>query len=63
MGIIMNPADALAIAPVVRFAILLNLGSEEEEYLVFFFPASTKPVEYRTLDLATCCRSALRLEK
>jgi len=58
-----NPADALAIAPVVRFAILLNLGSEDEEKSEGPFVASTNSEEVRRLDLATCCRSVLRLEK
>ncbi len=63
IGIMRNPADALAIAPVVRFAILLSLGSEDEEYWAVPFPASTNPVDVSRFDLATCWRSALRLEK
>ncbi len=63
MGIMINPADALAMAPVVRFAMLLNLGKEEEEYSGFPIVALTRPVDARRLDLAICCRSALRLEK
>ena len=69
-----RPADARAIAPVVRFAVLLKRGNDEDEdeeeciaLLLDFGSASTNPMlldDVRKLDLlATCCRSAFRLEK
>lgn len=58
-----KPADARAIAPVVKLAILLSLGRLEDEYSAFPLVASISPVDVRRLDLATCWRKALRLEK
>ena len=63
IGIITNPAEALAIAPVVRLAMLDNLGKLEEEYWALSTDACSMPVEVRRLDFATCWRSALREEK
>ena len=63
IGIIINPAEALAIAPVVRLAILDNLGKLEDEYCALPTEACTTHVEVRRFDLATCWRSALREEK
>ena len=59
----MNPAEALAIAPVVMFATLDNLGNLEDEYCALLVDACTTPVEVRRLDLATCWRSAFKEEK
>ena len=58
-----NPAEALAIAPVVKLAMFDNLGKLEEEYWALSTDACTIPVDVRRLDCATCWRSALREEK
>ena len=58
-----NPAEALAIAPVVRFAILLRRGNEDEEDGTVLLAASTRPDEVRMLDPATWCRRAFKPEK
>lgn len=63
IGIMRNPAEALAIAPVVIFAILDSLGKLEDEYCALFKDACTKPVAVRIFDFATCWRNALRDEK
>lgn len=58
-----NPADALAIAPVVIFAMLDNLGKLEDEYCALPADACTIPVDVRRFDFATCWRNAFREEK
>ena len=63
IGIMKNPAEALAIAPVVMFAKLDNLGKLEDEYCALSTDACTIPADVRTFDFATCWRSALREEK
>ena len=63
IGIMKKPAEALAIAPVVMFAILDNLGKLEDEYCALPTDACTKPVDVRIFDFATCWRNALRDEK
>ena len=56
----MNPAEALAIAPVVKFARFDSFGREDD---VGSFPFSTTPIVCRRFDRATCWRKALRLVK
>lgn len=63
IGIMKKPAEALAIAPVVMFAILDNLGKLEDEYCVLSTDACTIPADVRRFDFATCWRNALREEK
>ena len=63
IGIIMKPAEALAIAPVVMFAMLDNLGKLEDEYCALPADACTTSAEVRRLDLATCWRNAFKEEK
>jgi len=58
MGMRTNPADALAMAPVVRFARLLSLGSEEE--CVGGVLLSPAPMARRRFERATFWRRALR---
>ena len=63
-----KPADARATAPVVKFAMLLSRGRFEEEdddeyVAVPLAAASASPVEGRRLEVATCWRRALRVEK
>lgn len=58
-----NPAEALAIAPVVIFAMLDNLGKLEDENCEVPTDACTIPVDVRRFDVATCWRNALREEK
>jgi hypothetical protein len=55
MGIKMNPATALATAPVVRFARFDSFGREEE---VGILPFSTTPIERRRFERATFWRRA-----
>ena len=57
----MNPAEALAIAPVVRFARFDNLGRADE--YVGAPPFSNTPIERSRFERATFCRSAFRLVK
>ncbi len=57
-----KPAEARAMAPVVRFAKLDNCGRDDEERAVFA-GTDTIPVEARRLERKTCWRSALRVEK
>lgn len=69
IGIMMNPADARAVAPVLRLAMLESRGNdeeeeeEEEEWFGPPFGTVTNPVEARMLERATCCLSAFRVEK
>ena len=63
IGIIIKPAEALAIAPVVIFATFDNLGNLEDVYCALPIDACTKPVDVRRFDFATCWRNALRDEK
>ena len=58
-----NPAEALAIAPVVMFAILDSLGKLEDEYCVLAIDACTIPLDVRRFDFVTCWRNAFREEK
>lgn len=58
MGIKIIPAEALAIAPVVRFARLDNFGSDEEYVGPEPFPPTT--TGRRRSELATCCRRAFK---
>jgi hypothetical protein len=51
MGIRMNPADALAIAPVVRFARFDNFGKDDECVGGTVF--SKTPMDRRRFDRAT----------
>ena len=62
MGVMMKPAQTRAMAPVVRFAMLESLGSEDE-YLASLCEAATSPLDVRMLERATCCRRAFRVEK
>ena len=61
IGIRINPAEALAIAPVVRFARLDNLGRAEE--YVGTPPFSNTPIERNRFERATFCRKAFKLVK
>ena len=61
IGININPADALAIAPVVRFARFDSLGRAEE--YVGTLPFSNTPIERSKFERATFCRKAFRLVK
>ena len=63
IGIMKNPTEALAIAPVVMFATFDNLGKLEDEYRALSADACTIPVDVRMFDFATCWRNALREEK
>lgn len=63
IGIMIKPAEALAIAPVVIFAMLDNLGNLEDEYCAVPIDACAKPADVRMLDFATCWRNALSDEK
>ena len=54
IGIIINPAEALAIAPVVKFAALDNLGKLDDEYSTLPTDACTIPVDVRRFAFATC---------
>ena len=63
IGIMMKPAEALATAPVVMFAMLDNLGKLEDEYCALPMDACTRHVDISRFDLATCWRNALREEK
>ena len=58
-----NPAETRAKAPVVRLARFESLGREDEEYLSFDPEETTRPVDARILELATCWRRALSAEK
>lgn len=58
-----KPAEALAIAPVVMFAMLDNLGKLEDENCAVPTDACIIPVDVRIFDVATCWRNALREEK
>ena len=60
IGIITNPAEALAIAPVVIFATWDSLGKLEDEDCVLPTVDCTAPVDVRRFDLTTCWRNALR---
>lgn len=61
IGIKMNPAPALAIAPVVRFARFDSLGSAEEWLGRAFL--SIAPIVRRRFERATFCRRAFKLVK
>ena len=69
MGIMMRPADARAMAPVVRFARFESCGSEDDDdagraqAVGFVVCDETAPVERSRLDWKTCWRRALRVEK
>lgn len=77
MGIMMKPAEARAMAPVVRFARLESWGKddEDEEDVVVVMVVvldwrtpllgeeDTTPVEASRLERATCCLRAFKLEK
>ena len=52
IGIMMNPTDARAIAPVVRLARLDSRGRLDDEYCALTLAASTMPADVRRLDLA-----------
>lgn len=59
-----KPAEARAMAPVVRFARLESCGSEEEEDDgVVVWEMAITLVGVRRLDRKTCWRRALRVEK
>lgn len=53
-GIKTKPAEARAIAPVVRLAKLESRGREEEEYVVLCEEVDKIPAEVRRLERATC---------
>jgi len=57
----MNPAPALAIAPVVRFARFESLGREDEWLGMPFL--SVAPSERRRFERATFCRKAFNVVK
>ena len=61
IGIKIKPADALAIAPVVRFARFDSLGRAEE--YVGTPPFSNTPIERSRFERATFCRRAFKLVK
>jgi len=61
IGIKMKPAEALATAPVVKFARFESFGKDEE--YVGSAPFSTTPMVLSRFDRATCWRRALRLVK
>jgi hypothetical protein len=61
IGIKMNPAEALATAPVVKFARFESFGNDEE--YVGNVPFSTTPIVRSRFDCATCWRKAFRLVK
>src|SRR5579862_9427074 len=73
MGIMMNPTEARAIAPVVRFAIFDSLGNAEEYFAAASPPLTavgvvtacvvTSPLDDNKFDWATYCLNPLRLEK
>ena len=54
IGIITNPAEALAIAPVVKFATFVSLGKLEDEYCALTVDICNVPVDVRRLEFATC---------
>lgn len=62
IGINTNPAEVLAIAPVVRFARFDSFGSAEDDDGTAVAP-STTPMLLSRFERATFCRSALRLVK
>jgi hypothetical protein len=57
----MNPAPALAMAPVVRFARFESLGRAEEWIGMPFL--SVAPRERRRFERATFCRNAFKVVK
>lgn len=68
MGVRASPAEARAMAPVARFAVLERWGSVEEEYCralggLLAFWGVMRAVDGRRGEKARCCRSALRDEK
>lgn len=63
IGIITNPAEALATAPVIMFAMLDSLGKLEDEYRALPTDSCTVYGDVRIFDFATCWRNALREEK
>ena len=71
IGIMVKPADARAIAPVPRFARFERRGSDDDDDDEVVWetlpgpplPATNAEEGMRMLDLATCCLSALRVEK
>ena len=62
-GIKMRPADALAIAPVVMFAMLDSFGSEDDECWVPLPGTCPIVADGSICDDATCCRNELRVVK
>ena len=59
-----KPADARAIAPVVRFARFDSCGSEDDEGdRAVFGNVETMPADARKLGWETCWRRAFNVEK
>lgn len=63
IGIIIIPADARAIAPVVRFAKFDSWGSADEDFWDPACEIATNPVEARKSECAQRCLRALSVEK
>jgi len=62
-GIRTKPAEARAMAPVVRLARFESWGKEDDEYFALGKVVDTIPVELRRFERATRCRRALSVEK
>lgn len=59
----MKPTEDRAAAPVAMFARFESRGSDDEVFGEILPGLATNADAVRTLELATCCRRALRVEK